>query len=141
MLKPYQQPDCPVARTMDLIGDRWTTLPGFDSAAQVDAAAGRIAVWGKRTGDTFNLDETLLEAAITPRTKAIMPVHIFGYPCDIGGDVFSFMMLVSCEGCRNRSNVQCGKGQRRSFSLAVDHSRARPCVQVLSVACTAPSMP
>ncbi len=32
---------------------------------------------------TFNLDPAAVEAAITPRTKAIIPVHIFGYPCDI----------------------------------------------------------
>ncbi len=32
---------------------------------------------------TFNVDPAAVEAAITPRTKAIIPVHIFGYPCDI----------------------------------------------------------
>ena len=33
---------------------------------------------------TFNLDPDLMEAAITPRTKAIMPVHLFGLPADMG---------------------------------------------------------
>jgi len=32
---------------------------------------------------TFNLDPDLIEAAITPKTKAIMPVHLFGHPCDM----------------------------------------------------------
>jgi len=32
---------------------------------------------------TFNIDPTKIEAAITPRTVAIMPVHVFGNPCDI----------------------------------------------------------
>ncbi len=32
---------------------------------------------------TFNLDPALLEAAITPRTKAIMPVHLFGLLADM----------------------------------------------------------
>jgi dTDP-4-amino-4,6-dideoxygalactose transaminase len=32
---------------------------------------------------TFNLDPGKLEAAITPRTKAIMPVHLFGQACDM----------------------------------------------------------
>ncbi len=32
---------------------------------------------------TFNLNPELIEAAITPRTKAIMPVHLFGQPCDM----------------------------------------------------------
>jgi dTDP-4-amino-4,6-dideoxygalactose transaminase/nucleoside-diphosphate-sugar epimerase len=33
--------------------------------------------------DTLNLDPTLLEASITPRTRAIMPVHIAGQACDL----------------------------------------------------------
>lgn len=32
---------------------------------------------------TFNIDPTKIEAAITPRTKAIMPVHLFGMACDM----------------------------------------------------------
>jgi len=33
--------------------------------------------------DTFNINEDLIEAKITKRTKAILPVHVFGYPCNI----------------------------------------------------------
>lgn len=33
----------------------------------------------------FNLDVTRIEAAITPRTKAILPVHLYGQSCDAGG--------------------------------------------------------
>ncbi len=33
--------------------------------------------------DTFNMDPTLIEAAITPRTKAIMPVHLYGQICNM----------------------------------------------------------
>jgi dTDP-4-amino-4,6-dideoxygalactose transaminase len=33
--------------------------------------------------ETFNLDATKLEAAITPHTTAIMPVHCYGHPCDV----------------------------------------------------------
>jgi len=32
---------------------------------------------------TFNLDPKKIEAAITPKTTAIMPVHVYGNPCDV----------------------------------------------------------
>src|SRR5580765_6963051 len=32
---------------------------------------------------TFNLDPKLVERAITPRTKAILPVHLYGHPADL----------------------------------------------------------
>ena len=33
--------------------------------------------------DTFNLDPEKIESAITPRTTAILPIHVFGNPCDV----------------------------------------------------------
>lgn len=33
--------------------------------------------------DTFNIDATKIEAAITPNTQAILATHVFGNPCDI----------------------------------------------------------
>lgn len=33
--------------------------------------------------DTLNLDPACIEAAITPQTTAIMPVHCYGHPCDV----------------------------------------------------------
>lgn len=33
--------------------------------------------------ETFNLDPERIEAAITPHTTAILPVHCYGYPCDL----------------------------------------------------------
>lgn len=33
--------------------------------------------------DTFNLDPNRIEAAITPRTTALFPVHVYGNPCDV----------------------------------------------------------
>jgi dTDP-4-amino-4,6-dideoxygalactose transaminase len=33
--------------------------------------------------DTLNMDPARIEAAITPQTTAIMPVHCYGHPCDV----------------------------------------------------------
>lgn len=33
--------------------------------------------------NNFTIDVTKIEEAITPRTRAIMPVHVFGYACDV----------------------------------------------------------
>ncbi len=33
--------------------------------------------------ETFNINPALIEKAITPRTKAILPVHLYGYLCDM----------------------------------------------------------
>jgi perosamine synthetase len=33
--------------------------------------------------ETWNIDVSQIEAKITPRTKVIMPVHIYGHPCDM----------------------------------------------------------
>jgi dTDP-4-amino-4,6-dideoxygalactose transaminase len=34
---------------------------------------------------TLNIDAAKIEAAITPRTTAILPVHVYGHPCDVDG--------------------------------------------------------
>jgi len=33
--------------------------------------------------ETFNIDPKKIEAVITPKTKAILPVHLYGHPCDM----------------------------------------------------------
>jgi dTDP-4-amino-4,6-dideoxygalactose transaminase len=45
--------------------------------------AGATPVPVEPDGRTYNLDPALLDAAITPRTRAIMPVHLYGQPADM----------------------------------------------------------
>jgi dTDP-4-amino-4,6-dideoxygalactose transaminase len=45
--------------------------------------AGATPVPVEPDGRTYNLDPARLEAAITPRTKAVMPVHLYGQPADM----------------------------------------------------------
>ena len=42
-----------------------------------------IPKWIDINEDTLNLDEDKLEKKITKKTKAIMPVHLFGNPCNM----------------------------------------------------------
>ena len=55
----------------------------FVSTANAFALRGAKIVFVDIRPDTLNLDETLIEGAITPRTKAIVPVHYAGVACDM----------------------------------------------------------
>ncbi len=60
-------------------------LPSFTfvSTANAFALRGAVPVFVDVRGDTLNLDERLVEAAITSRTKAIVPVHYAGVACEM----------------------------------------------------------
>lgn len=60
-------------------------VPSFSFAATANAVAltGATPVFADIELDHFNLDPAAVEAAITPRTKAIMPVHLYGHPADL----------------------------------------------------------
>lgn len=60
-----------------------TSSFSFVSSANVIVFERATPVFAEIDEQTFNLDAAAVEAAVTPRTRAILPVHIFGYPCDI----------------------------------------------------------
>lgn len=65
-------------------GDEVITSPfSFISSANCALHAGATPVFADIDPVTCNIDPAAIEAAITPRTRAIVPVHIFGLPCDI----------------------------------------------------------
>ncbi|MCA1977691.1 MAG: dTDP-4-amino-4,6-dideoxygalactose transaminase [Thiobacillus sp.] len=55
----------------------------FVSTANAFVLRGGVPVFVDIREDTLNLDENLLEAAITPRTRAIVPVHYAGVSCEM----------------------------------------------------------
>ncbi|MCW5299426.1 dTDP-4-amino-4,6-dideoxygalactose transaminase [Herbaspirillum lusitanum] len=55
----------------------------FVSTANAFVLRGGVPVFVDIREDTLNLDEQLIEAAITPRTKAIAPVHYAGVACEM----------------------------------------------------------
>ncbi|MGL4610709.1 MAG: DegT/DnrJ/EryC1/StrS family aminotransferase [Trueperaceae bacterium] len=64
-------------------GDEVITSPfSFFATAEAIALVGATPVFVD-IGDDFNLNANLLESAITERTKAIMPVHLFGKPAQM----------------------------------------------------------
>jgi dTDP-4-amino-4,6-dideoxygalactose transaminase len=55
----------------------------FVSTANAFVLRGGVPVFVDIRADTLNIDEGLIEAAITPRTKAIVPVHYAGVACEM----------------------------------------------------------
>lgn len=55
----------------------------FVSTANAFVLRGAVPVFVDVRPDTMNIDETKIEAAITPRTKAIVPVHYAGVACEM----------------------------------------------------------
>ncbi len=55
----------------------------FVSTANAFVLRGGVPVFIDIRPDTLNLDETLIEAAVTPRTRVVVPVHYAGVPCEM----------------------------------------------------------
>lgn len=89
-LRAYLTPSCTAALEMAAIlagiqpGDE-VIMPSFTFPAMANAFVlrGGIPVFVDIRADTFNLDERLVEAAITPRTRAIVAMHYGGVACEM----------------------------------------------------------
>jgi dTDP-4-amino-4,6-dideoxygalactose transaminase len=65
-------------------GDEVITVPNSDlpTTAAISHTGARFILVDVEP-DTFNIDPVRLEACITPRTRAILPVHLYGHPAEM----------------------------------------------------------
>ena len=60
-----------------------TVAHTFIATSEAISSTGAMPVFIDVTEDTMLMDPALIETAITPRTKAIVPVHLYGQSCDM----------------------------------------------------------
>ncbi len=60
-----------------------TTALSFFATAEVIALIGAVPVFVDVDPETGTLDPSQIESRLTARTKAILPVHLYGQPCDL----------------------------------------------------------
>lgn len=66
-------------------GDEVITQPNsFIATAEAISAVGAVPIFVDVDPRTATLDHTLLETSITSRTRAVIPVHLYGHPADMG---------------------------------------------------------
>lgn len=90
-------------------GDEVITSPfTFIATAETITMTGAKPVFVDIDRTTFNLDLDRLEAAITPNTKAIIPVHLFGQPVDMTRlmDIAGHHNLYIIEDCAQATGAQ-----------------------------------
>lgn len=64
-----------------------TAVNTYIATCEAVSATGATVRWVDADPRTYNLDPALLEAAITPRTRAVIPVHLYGQPATMGSIV------------------------------------------------------
>lgn len=97
-------------------GDEVITTPmTFIATAAAILEAGATPVLAEVEPDTGNIDAEAVEAAVTPRTKAILPVHLYGLLCDMRalrriGDKYKLAIIEDAAHCVEgvRDGVQPG---------------------------------
>jgi len=70
-------------QALNIKGEVITTPYSFVATAHSLLWNGIEPVFVDIDSKTLNLDPSKIEAAITPKTTAIMPVHCYGHPCDV----------------------------------------------------------
>jgi dTDP-4-amino-4,6-dideoxygalactose transaminase len=70
-------------KALELKGEVITTPFSFAATTSTLAWEGLTPIFSDINPDSFNIDPAQIEAQITPQTSAIVPVHVFGNPCNV----------------------------------------------------------
>ena len=84
----------------------------FAATAEVVALAKAEPVFVDIDPESMNIDPHKIEAAITPQTTAIMPVHCYGRPCDV-------------DAIQRIADTLIGWKEEEKLSRIVDHAEQR----------------
>jgi dTDP-4-amino-4,6-dideoxygalactose transaminase len=98
-----------------LCGDEVITTPfTFFATAEAISRVGATPVFVDIDPETFNIDVTKIEEKITSKTKAIIPVHLFGHACEMD----SILSLAKKHGLKVLEDcAQCFSGEFKSRKL------------------------
>jgi len=108
------------------VGDEVITTPFtfFASSESIDTV-GATPVFADIERDSFCIDPASIARLVTSKTRAIVPVHIFGYPCDMPAIMaiakkHNLVVIEDCAqafGARSAGKVVGGIGSAGSFSF------------------------
>ncbi len=92
----------------------------FFSTAEAVSMAGATPVFVDTEAHSFNIDPAKVEAAITPRTRAMMPVHLFGRPAEMTPlmAIAQRHHLAVIEDCAQATGAQWGDRKVGSLGVA-----------------------
>lgn len=101
-----------------------TTAFTFIATAEAIRYVGATPVYVDINADTFNIDVEQIEAAITPKTKAILPVHLFGQPANMPAimDLAKKHNLLVIEDCAQSFGADISGTMTGGIGLAGCHS-------------------
>lgn len=102
-------------------GDEVVTTPfTFIATAEAIRYVGATPVFADIDPDTFNLDPRAARAAVTPRTRALLPVHLFGQPADLEalGTVAAEHGIPIVEDCAQSFGAATPDGQTGTLGAA-----------------------
>lgn len=99
-------------------GDEVVTTPfSFFATVEVISAVGATPVFVDIDPKTFNLDVAAVEAALSDRTKAILPVHLFGRPVEMSAlmEISASRNIAIVEDCAQATGATWNDRQVGSF--------------------------